>query len=219
MPLNLITHFLQNDKRYCKVCFSEIKINNFHSLLDKNISICDKCLEELSPFKAQETINGVKGYYLFKYNDVIREKIFTLKGCGDIELSSIFLSYFIYELKIKFKGYYIIPSPSDITSDSKRGFNHVQEIYKSLKLPILPILYKNKEFKQSDRSKASRSLVKYDLDIKNIEKIKNKKILFVDDISTTGETLKASLDLIKKGKPKKLNFLIIAKVQNNEESI
>ncbi len=219
MPLNLITHFLQNQKQYCKVCFEEIKINNFHSLLDKNISICDKCLYELSPHFQEEKINGVKGYYLYTYNDAIREKIFTLKGCGDIELSSIFLSYFTLELKSKFHGYSLIPSPSDLSSDKLRGFNHVMEIFKSLKLPILPLIYKNKEFKQSDRNKASRGLVKYDLDIKEIDKIHNKKILFVDDISTTGETLKASLELIKKGKPKKLNFLIIAKVKNHEEKL
>lgn len=214
MPLNLITHFLQTPKRYCKVCFEEIKINNLHSFLDKNICICDKCLYELNPIKTHETIDGIKGYYLFNYNDEIREKIYTLKGCGDIELSSIFLNYFINELRIKFRGYVIVPSPSDNSSDKQRGFNHVIEIFKSLKLPIKPIIYKNKEFKQSDRSKASRSLVKYDLDIKNLDEIKNKKVLFVDDISTTGETLKASLKLIKKAHPKKINFLIIAKVKN-----
>ena len=86
-----------------------------------------------------------------------------------------------------------------------------------LNLEILPIIKKKTNYKQSDLNKDERNKVIDKLEISNLEKIHNKKVLFVDDISTTGSTLKACLTLIKKAEPKRLHFLIVAKVKNNEK--
>lgn len=47
--------------------------------------------------------------------------------------------------------------------------------------------------------------------LKEIEVIKNKKILICDDICTTGSTLKAIIELVKKGNPKDIKILVVAK--------
>ncbi len=147
----------------------------------------------------------------------MKEKIYTLKGCGDIELAKAFLNSFKDELISHYRNYLLIPAPSDDQDDQERGFNHVIEIFKVLNLKILPIIKKKTNYKQSDLSKEERMKVINKLEITNLEKIHNKKILFVDDISTTGATLKACLTLIKRGQPKRLHFLIVAKVKNQEE--
>lgn len=217
MPSNLITPILQDKKSYCLMCFNEIKIDNLHALLHPDINICDKCLTLLSPIRKEEKINGIKGEYLFTYSDYMKEKIYTLKGCGDIELAKSFLSYFKDELISRYRGYILVPAPSNELDDKERGFNHVIEIFKVLNLNILPIIKKKTNYKQSDLNKDERNKVINKLEITNLEKIHNKKVLFVDDISTTGSTLKACLSLLKKAQPKKLHFLIVAKVKNNEK--
>jgi len=200
-----------NDK-YCLVCFNKLKINNLHELVHNNIYICQKCLDDFSPKLIEGKVDGIKGLYIYTYNDKIKEKIYTLKGCGDIELAKTFLNYYLFELKLRYKGYIIVPSPSNEESNNDRGFNHVIEIFKPLKLPIISCIYKTVNFKQSDLSKIDREKVIKKLAIKDENKLTGKKVLFVDDISTSGSTLKACLKLIKKGRPRKLNFLIVAKV-------
>ncbi len=215
MKSSLITPIFREEKKYCLICFNEIKNDNLHTLIHKDINICNQCLSLLSPIRRNEKINGVVGEYLFTYSDLMKEKIYALKGCGDIELARSFLSYFKNELIFKYQGYIIIPSPSVDIDDEKRGFNHVIEIFKVLNLPFLSLLKKKVNYKQSDLNKEEREKVINKLEIVNGEKIHNKKILFVDDISTTGSTLKACLTLIKKYHPKRLHFLILAKVENS----
>lgn len=200
--------------KYCLVCFNKLKINNLHEFIHNNIYICEKCLNEFSPKLIEEKVDGIKGLYLYTYNDKIKEKIYTLKGCGDIELAKAFLTYYLFELKIRYKGYVIVPSPSNIEANNIRGFNHVNEIFKLLDLPIINCIYKTVTFKQSDLSRKERENVINKLAIKDENKLNNKKVLFVDDISTSGSTLKACIKLIKKGRPRKINFLIVAKVNS-----
>ncbi|MCQ2792740.1 MAG: hypothetical protein MJ208_04395 [Bacilli bacterium] len=212
MPSSLITPILRDKKKYCLICFNEMKINNFHTLFHKDINICEKCFSLLGPIRKSVKVDGVKGEYLFTYSDLMKEKIYTLKGCGDIELAKAFLNYFKDELISRYRGYLIIPAPSETSSDQERGFNHVMEIFRVLNLSFLPLIKKKVNYKQSDLSKEERAQVINKLSISNLEKIHAKKILFVDDISTSGATLKACLSLIKKGQPKKLHFVIVAKV-------
>lgn len=139
-----------------------------------------------------------------------RNLLYLFKGCGDYELREVFLSRFRRELKIRFAGYSVIPAPSNEAEDEKRGYNHVVEIAKSLDLPILPLLFKNKPFKQSARSFSERRKVKDDLSLKNGSPIVREKILLMDDVVTTGETMKAMIDLVRPLRPKKIRFLALA---------
>ena len=43
----------------------------------------------------------------------------------------------------------------------------------------------------------------------------NKKVLIVDDVLTTGSSIKASIELLKKYKPKKMKGLVVAEKCRN----
>lgn len=199
--------------RFCKACFAPLKLDSLHALIHPDLCLCSRCLKALMPTFKEDKVNGIKGVYLFDYNNTVKEKIYTLKGCADIELAPIFLTYYQAYFKMKYRGYVIVPSPSSESDNRKRSFNHVEEIFKILKLPVLNIIHKKYEFKQSDLSKEERALIKDKLIITDLKKIYHRKVLFVDDISTTGSTLKTCLSLIKKGQPRKLHFLVVAKVK------
>ena len=110
-----------------------------------------------------------------------------------------------------YKGYVIVPAPSSKIDDEKRGFNHVMEIYKSLGLPILPVLEKNSADKQSSKSKKKRLNIDKIIEGKNIEILYGKKVLVVDDIFTTGATMFKCVELVKEGRPKDIKALVVAK--------
>jgi len=156
------------------------------------------------------SVQNVNILYLYHYDDVIKENLYKLKGCFDIELAPIFLDYYRYYLKIKFYGYTIIPAPSSKEADEERGFNHVVEIFKTLGLPILRCIHKTKNMKQSDLSTEERTKIKDILEIDNVD-LSKKKILLVDDVFTTGSTFTAMIELVRSKSPRKIKGLLMSK--------
>ena len=137
--------------------------------------------------------------------------MFKFKGCYDIELKDVFLDRFINYLKIKYRGYSVVPLPSYHLDDEKRGFNHIVEIFCRLNLPMLKILKKVKNEKQAKKNKKERMTSHNVFEITELNAVRNKKILVVDDVYTTGSSMNAAINLIKSGNPRKIKVLVIAK--------
>ena len=194
----------------CKLCFEKIHFNGINALI-KNRMICQKCYNGFELINKKEYINGIEVRYLYEYNDFLKKNIYLLKGCYDIELKDIFLDRWKYILRLIYKGYLLVPVPSYFESDNKRGFNHVEEIFSSLKLKSNKCLKKTKDIKQANLSKKQREKIDKVLTIENGEILKGKKVLIVDDIYTTGSTLNACINLVRKYYPKVLKCLILCK--------
>ena len=145
----------------------------------------------------------------------MRELIYQFKGCYDIELGNIFFEQYIKYIRYKYAGYYLVPMPSYYKDDIRREYNHVTEAFISLKLPYLHIIEKIDEYKQSDQRYKDRINIAKHLKVSDLEKVKNKKILLIDDVVTTGSTLKAAISLLRKGHPKDIKILTIAKVKHH----
>lgn len=111
----------------------------------------------------------------------------------------------------------IVPAPSSEEADKKRGFNHVVEIFKYLNKPIIRNIYKNQDFKQTECDRIERRNIFNKLSIKNRYLITNKKVLIVDDVKTTGSTLKAMVKLVKECKPKKIKILVLSRREEDEK--
>ena len=198
----------------CKVCFEQIKKQGLNSFINEG-NICQKCYNNFDVIFHKQIIDGIEVLSLYDYNDFLKNILFQFKGCFDIELKKVFLERHLLELKIKFRNYIIVPIPSTIESDEEREFNHVCEIFSSLDLPIFPCLKKKFDFKQSNLSKKEREKVKQKLFVIDGEKLKDKKVLIVDDVLTTGSSIKASIELLKKYKPKKMKGLVVAEKCRN----
>lgn len=160
---------------------------------------------------------GHEAIAVYDYNETIKKLIYVYKGCYDYELKDIFLSRFIPYLKIKYEGYVIVPVPSYKIDDEKRGFNHVMEIAKNLNLPIENLLRKKNKIKQSSLTYKDRLKSDNNFELTNEEKLKNKKILIIDDVFTSGATIYHAISLIKKLDPKKIKVLVISKTIDLEK--
>ena len=75
------------------------------------------------------------------------------------------------------------------------------------------VLFKHKNIvSQSELNKSNRKQnVKNAFIIKDKEKVKNKKVLIIDDIYTTGSTLQECSKILKKAGASKIGVLTIAK--------
>ena len=199
---------------YCKVCFKELNSLSINRIFNK-MSICQNCYNELNVIFQKQMIDEIEVISIYEYNDQMKNLLYQFKGCFDIELKSIFLERHLLELRSKYINYLIVPIPSSFESDKKRGFNHIEEIFSILKLPTYKLIEKKYDFKQSSFSKKERIKVKDKFFINNGEIIKNKKVLIVDDILTTGSSMSACIELIKKYNPNCIKGLVISEICRN----
>ena len=132
-------------------------------------------------------------------------------------MKDIFLNLFIKELKIYFSGYKVIPIPSYKKDDELRGFNHVVEVFKMIGLDVLQIIEKTEHFKQAEKSAKERQSIKKYLQLNTEKSLKKDRVLIVDDIYTTGSTMKAAINLVEKLNPKEIKVLVLAKTKNKKD--
>ena len=202
--------------KHCKICFNEIKIDDFCRLFDQNICLCRSCQKLLEPKLIFFNVDQYKAVSLYDYSEFIKKQIYLFKGCFDYEMKEIFLNLFIKELNIYFKGYKIVPVPSYKKDDELRGFNHVMEVFKQMGLDILPIVEKTEHFKQADKSAKERQSINKYLRLMSTKQLTKDRILIVDDIYTTGSTMRAVINLVEKLHPKEIKILVLAKTKNKE---
>ena len=203
--------------KHCKICFKEIKIDDFCRLFDKDICICNACQKLLEPKFINFKIDRYKALALYDYSEFVKKQIYVFKGCFDYEMKDIFLNLFIKELKVRYSGYKIIPIPSYKKDDEVRGFNHVLGVFKQMGLEVYQMVEKTEHFKQAEKSAKERQSISKYLRLNNNKSLTRDKVLIVDDIYTTGATMRTTIKLIEQLKPKEIRVLVLAKTINKED--
>ena len=161
--------------------------------------LCDNCYQKFLIRNEKFNIGKFKGKILYYYNDFFRDILYRYKGLGDCVLKDVFIFRKSEFLKKKYKGYSIVLAPSNEEVENKRGFCHLEEIFKALNMNIIKCFKKNKKWKQSDKNLAER------INIQNIIKIDKsmvkgvKKVLIVDDVLTSGSTIKSMISQMPSG--------------------
>ena len=184
--------------------------------MNKKSTLCNKCISQFEPKFIKFKIDGIKALTLYEYDVLMKDLIYKFKGCYDFELHSVFLETFKNELSILFRGYKMAPAPSFHEDDRKRGYNHIVEIFKSIKLEMVDIFEKTEKFKQADQRFRDRKKIKNYIKIKENAVIPD-KILLVDDIYTTGSTMKSMISLLKERGIKDIKVLILCKTKQLEK--
>lgn len=143
--------------------------------------------------------NFIEHHYFFKYDDLIRRQILSLKFREKPYIYKT-ISYFLQNNKKSFENLkkydIIIIVPISKKRQKERGYNQselfAREISSIINAQMIKnVLYKTKETApQSTLNKKQREEnVKNVYGVRKIQKIINKKILLVDDIYTTGNTI------------------------------
>ena len=187
-------------------------------------SLCYKCRKKLQKEfqftqKYSKNQNFLEQYYLFQYKNLIRNLILEMKFQKKSYIYKT-IEYFLRKNEKhleKLKKYdIIIVVPLSWKRKLKRGYNQsllIAKIISNISQVKIEnkILYKTKNIvPQSTLNKKERKEnIKGAFKIKNIEKIKNKKILIIDDIYTTGSTLNECSKLLVKSGIKKENIGVL----------
>ena len=192
----------------------------------KNTYLCKKCenkLKAIAIFGQDEYLDKYfeNHYYIFKYDNLIRNLIIDYKFNEKPYLYRSFLEFFNkYQKKyVQFEIYdIIIPVPISKKRNKERGYNQslliAREMAKNENVKL-----RNKVISKVKNNNTQSKLNKEERaeNVKNVYKITNNKeiidknILLIDDIFTTGATLNECSKMLKQAGTKKVDVLTIAK--------
>ena len=190
--------------------------------------LCQSCII-ISPSSEKESADWI--FPIFDYrHPPIKRAIWLLKYKGKKDIAYIFAEIMyerileeladLYKLE-NFKNPILIPIPLSLKRLRERGFNQsllickkLIEIDKNTNLTLeKDILIKPKETehqaKIENREKRLKNILG-SFSVKNIEKIKGKNIILIDDVTTTGATLTEARKILKKAGAKKIIAFTIA---------
>lgn len=221
----------------CIICNEELKTKNKYC-------ICDKCLQKLPYqtgrvcYKCGDTVFGSGSYCLhckdhekpyefarapFTYEGAIKTLIYKLKYSKGKYLAP-YLSLFLLDefAKQDWNVDVVIPVPLFASREKKRGFNQAtllsSQFTNMLNLPIdtqTLIRIKNTPT-QTKLTKQERKInLTKAFKVTNKQNVKNKNILLIDDVFTTGATIEECSEVLKKAGAKNIYILTLAHVKQN----
>ena len=204
---------LRPPMKVCKICFRNYYDDSLSHLFNNRLSICPNCMNEMEAKFIKFDFDGIKALSIYDYDEKIQSLIYQFKGCFDIELRDVFLARYARELRMRYHGYVVVPIPSFEEDDKEREFNHVVEIFKTLNLQMLFLLRKTKRVKQATSSARARQQIHKYMELIYRPNLSKTKILIVDDVYTTGSTMRTAIELVKELNPKKIKVLVISKTK------
>lgn len=163
-----------------------------------------------------------KHFYLFPYEGIIREKLIQYKFQGKSYLSTFFAKILQNHEKMSRlleKYDIIIPVPMYSKKEKLRGYNQTALIAKEIAKAYQNLIYDGKSLQKIKDTKMQSSLnkkqrknnIKNAYNVINQQKIKDKKIVLLDDIYTTGATANECSKMLKQAVAKEILVVTIAK--------
>ncbi len=174
------------------VLFKNRDIISGRELVGEGI-VSEETESRLENLKKLRKLNNI--YYIWDYNEEFKKLIFSYKYNRKKSLAKLIARLIEEEFKFiiqKEKIDFIVSVPINKKRENERGYNQVDEILKQLNVNYVEI----KRIKNTEKmhkllnEKLREENIRGSFRIESDFDFRNKKILLVDDIITTGATLK-----------------------------
>lgn len=215
----LLCSGIVEDEGFCEKCFDNIKLIKSPQCRccgmpfisqETEDHLCGACIKKRRPFSIARSI-GI-------YEGVLLEAVQRLKYNGKTSLARPLAKLMTKEFSMNNYNL-IVPVPLHKTRLKERGFNQSLLLARELsKLYNLPIDYLNlRKIRATDpqvnlKGKERIANIKGAFAVKNGAGFKNKKILLIDDVYTTGATVTECSKVLKKAGAKTVDVLTLARV-------
>jgi competence protein ComFC len=155
-----------------------------------------------------------QNWSLYVYNDFLKELIAKLKYRGDAELMKGFYPIVQSTFRNISRSSLLVPIPLSEKRHYERGFNQSEILARCINNKEVNLLLKRKthEKKQSKKNRKDRIEKKDNpFEVINSEKIKGKSITLVDDVYTTGSTLRYAAKVLLEAGAKSISSITLGR--------
>ncbi|MBA2871309.1 competence protein ComFC [Anoxybacillus calidus] len=151
--------------------------------------VCTDCIRWQEDDDWKDVLTKNRSVYL--YNDFMKEVVSLWKFRGDYAIVKAFEEDFSREFFRHFDDTFLIaPIPLSTERLYERGFNQAKALAELLNLPIHDILTRHHHEKQSKKSRRERLQTENVFQLAEPISLANQRIVLIDDIYTTGTTLR-----------------------------
>ena len=197
MSLDFLLSFKRLPKRYvCSDCMNqfaridETRICKGCGRQMDNSGICIDCQKwhQLGDDFVNESI--------FQYNDAMKNFMHRYKFVGDYQLRMIFQKEIRKKIR---KDLLVVPIPVSAETKINRGFNQVIGLLGEVEYVDALMVKEKRKVRQSELNRQQRIHNKqvFTINPKHASEIIDQKILLVDDIYTTGTTIRHAAEVLR----------------------
>ncbi|MDW4528214.1 ComF family protein [Rossellomorea marisflavi] len=167
--------------------------------------LCSDCME----WNRKPEWNGVleRNVSLFQYNEFMKEVLARYKYRGDYVLAKALASFMQTAIP---KADLFVPIPLSPERLYERGFNQSKALLIEAGLPFHDLLTRTHTEKQSKKSRRERMTGAQVFRLPETD-LSGQKILLIDDIYTTGTTVRHAATLLKKAGAREVSSFTIAR--------
>ena len=182
----------------CKYCFQDIDTQqDFTHWLWQDALLCGTCAHQLQVVKKTISFDALKVHVLYRYNDFLESMLFQYKEGRDIALKDVFFHEYTKYIERRYRGYTLVLMPSSEAKTKERGFHALASMLTHIHLHKISLFYKSENRKQSLQSLQQRQHIDEVIHVKEGETVPQTKLLLIDDVCTTGATLKCAYHLLQ----------------------
>lgn len=201
----------KHEEQLCNYCYLNLPKSNFH-LLEKNP------VEAL--FYGRTPITFASSFYLFHKKGSVQKVLHHIKYKGNPELATLVGEWYGKDLQsheaLK-NAFTIIPVPLHSKKMKQRGYNQSEAfakgLSKQLNISLNTTCLKRSEYTSTQTKKTAYERwenVEDVFELYQVDSLKNKHIILVDDVITTGSTIEACCKKLQEIEGIKISVLSIA---------
>jgi competence protein ComFC len=211
--------FTKDEEKYlCSVCEKRLVV-----IKGETCELCDRPLAHLESqyirdnrcydcIRWEEDLEWAgylnKNTSIYVYNNFLKDIISQFKFRGDYELVKAFSK----PLREKVGSFdYLVPIPLSTERQFERGFNQSEALIREAGLRPTQILQRKHSDKQSKKSRNERIHIEQVFQLIENTNFTGKTILLIDDIYTTGSTLRQAAKILIKAGAKSVSSLTLAR--------
>lgn len=167
--------------------------------------LCSDCME----WNRKPEWNGMleRNVSLFQYNEFMKEVLARYKYRGDYVLAKALASFMQTAIP---KADLFVPIPLSPERLYERGFNQSKALLTEVGLPCHDLLTRTHTEKQSKKTRRERMTGAQVFRLPETD-LSGQKILLIDDIYTTGTTVRHAATLLKKAGAREVSSFTIAR--------
>lgn len=201
----------KHEEQVCNFCYLNLPKTNFHKQQRNPVDAL---------FYGRTPLLLASSFYLFTKKGSIQKVLHSIKYKSNKDLAVLVGKWYAEDLKenpIISKADYIIPVPLHSKKFKQRGFNQSEEfaigLSEGLTIPLNTSVLQRKEFTSTQTKKNKYERWENVEDVFELiipETFKNKHIVLVDDVITTGATIEACCQLLQQIEGIQISVLSIA---------